>query len=431
MRVSGNQSNGQIEPRGAFETAPLTHSHPHQADSLASIAPSAPPMEQIIEKNHDLEAQAKYEQAIRLHQNGEQEASVAALLEALELNPNFDKAHDFLVSITKPENQPRPAPAAPDNGPNQRAYQAIAANNKNGFIAAASQIVDWSLDLGSNDTLVHCAAANQSPFFLNFITKNLSHNSLETFCKQKNHKGFLPLHCAAKSGSVECLKALLKAHPKSVNAQSRAHETALFIAVDNRHSECIEPLAKAGANLEVRGLGGVTPLTKALERNHAPSILLLMKLTKEISKDAIHRMMELGFTRLFKELITKGLDVNQMGATGDEGYRPLHVAVRLGWKAGVKTLMENPKIKLNAESQWGKTALDYAIECNQYHIAEMLLAKGAVSKQGYWITWFRILNAPFYVMRLLTGEKPIEDNDPSPVKKAEKKASIFSFFRSG
>jgi len=413
------------------------------AESIALLPPSSdpaespPPQEKERSEPYSEEAQAHFQRGKALYDQGLQEESVAAVLRALELNPNFEKALDFLDFITDPKRNLKPSaisspppskPIVEPVNPYKIAYEAITSNNKELFLSVANVIEDWNKELPSGDNLVHCAAMSFNLFFLNFIIKKASRECLSAACNKYNNRGFLPIHCAAEAGSFICLNTLLQVAPYSANATTKEFETPIFVAVVNNKSACIDPLCAAGANLSIRGKGGVTPLMKAIECHYPSCIRELLRMSTEISKDTLHLVMELQLTRLFKTLLDRGIDVNLMGITGEEGFCPLHVAVRLGWLDGVKILMQSAGIKLNAECLWGKTALDYAIEGNQYDIGEYLIEKGAISKHNYSFLWFRIWNARSFISRWIWGSNSMYEISLPPLKMTKSHGAKMELF---
>lgn len=95
------------------------------AESIARLPlPSEPkensPVKEEAPLEEQKEAQAHFQRGRALYDQGLQEKSVEAILKALELNPNFEKALDFLDFITNPPKPPtlpqpssRPEPSAP------------------------------------------------------------------------------------------------------------------------------------------------------------------------------------------------------------------------------------------------------------------------------------------------------------------------------
>ena len=55
------------------------------------------------------------------------------------------------------------------------------------------------------------------------------------------------------------------------------YETALTMASQNGHHQCVEILVKAGADTNVQGITGNTALMYAVQHNHPDCALILIK----------------------------------------------------------------------------------------------------------------------------------------------------------
>lgn len=53
------------------------------------------------------------------------------------------------------------------------------------------------------------------------------------------YQGMLPLHAAAISGCVKCVRALLKAYPQAMHMKDGIGYTPYHYAIDEKHEECI------------------------------------------------------------------------------------------------------------------------------------------------------------------------------------------------
>jgi tetratricopeptide (TPR) repeat protein len=85
------------------------------AACIARLPPPSEPKESSPQKEERpnevlMDAQAHLQRGRDLFDQGFQEESVAAILKALEINPNFEKALDFLDFITTPKSNPKSSP---------------------------------------------------------------------------------------------------------------------------------------------------------------------------------------------------------------------------------------------------------------------------------------------------------------------------------
>ena len=82
----------------------------------------------------------------------------------------------------------------------------------------------------------------------------------------RNQDGWTALHLATQNGHKDCLEVLIKAKA-DVNARNQNGRTALHVAALNGHKDCLEALIKANADVNAVDKNGWTPLHIALEKN--------------------------------------------------------------------------------------------------------------------------------------------------------------------
>ena len=89
-----------------------------------------------------------------------------------------------------------------------------------------------------------------------------ANNTYKVKVGSDNVKEETPLHKAAYSGDVNCVKNLIVNCTARVNEKNTDDETPLHWACYNKHAVVIENLCNAGAALELRNIEGETPLLK-------------------------------------------------------------------------------------------------------------------------------------------------------------------------
>jgi hypothetical protein len=162
------------------------------------------------------------------------------------------------------------------------------------------------------------------------------------------------LHYFCENGMTSSVKRMLDMKSIDVEAREGGREggdTCLMIAARGGHLDICRLLIDKGAQLEVKGSEGFTPLHFAASRGHIEIVRLLCD---------------------------RGANIE---ARSDEyGRRPLHFAARIAHISIVKELIEVRKADINARSVGGRTALRYAKDgkFKDLDIADFLVSKGGI-----------------------------------------------------
>ena len=193
------------------------------------------------------------------------------------------------------------------------------------------------------------------------------------------------LHTAAFCGDSEAAQELID-NGADVNANGVGGETPLFKAVRQRHTEIAQLLIDNGANVDGKNNWGTTPLQQAALNGDTEIVNLLISngaeinlqdnfggiaLNSSISKDCTKDRI-----KIIKILIDNGSDVNKQEAT--KLHTPLHDAVLWGHKEVVDILMSNGA-DINIEDMFGRTPLCLAKFKGHTKVADLL--KAAMKKQ--------------------------------------------------
>lgn len=156
--------------------------------------------------------------------------------------------------------------------------------------------------------------------------------------------------------------------------QQESLSVQLLKAVNRGDAGAIRELMRKGADIDGKGMKGLTPLHIACKNNNAEIVDLIFKFGAEPNiKDAdgntpLFILVLLGHYTLAETLISKGANVNMQN---NEGFTPLMLAAHKGDLKTVKLLIASGA-ELFTKSVLGATALDYAKFSNHTEVYEHL-----------------------------------------------------------
>ncbi|XP_026867398.2 ankyrin repeat and SOCS box protein 2b isoform X2 [Electrophorus electricus] len=183
------------------------------------------------------------------------------------------------------------------------------------------------------------------------------------------------LHEAAHCGHVNCMKALLKVKPTSVDKRTLQEQTALLIATDRKHLECVKCLLEAGADPDISNKNKETPLYKACQQGSIDIVRVILAFGGSVNQrcyrgwTALHEAVRHGSPELCETLLQAGAAIDAPNA---HGITPLLEAAR----HGRTTIMDYLICKgagVNLQSCEGTTALSEASKHGQRGMIELLL----------------------------------------------------------
>uniref|UniRef100_A0A4W4EX74 Uncharacterized protein n=1 Tax=Electrophorus electricus TaxID=8005 RepID=A0A4W4EX74_ELEEL len=178
------------------------------------------------------------------------------------------------------------------------------------------------------------------------------------------------LHEAAHCGHVNCMKALLKVDKRTLQEQ-----TALLIATDRKHLECVKCLLEAGADPDISNKNKETPLYKACQQGSIDIVRVILAFGGSVNQrcyrgwTALHEAVRHGSPELCETLLQAGAAIDAPNA---HGITPLLEAAR----HGRTTIMDYLICKgagVNLQSCEGTTALSEASKHGQRGMIELLL----------------------------------------------------------
>lgn len=117
--------------------------------------------------------------------------------------------------------------------------------------------------------VLHHAAGGTKPENTEFLMQKFTNLQLFNI---PDSKGNLPLHYAAKSGNMDAVVALLKQDGIQVDSRNQEGHTALLMATDDNLVDICSRLLKAGANINTKDNGGLTPFALAIRKRYSELI---------------------------------------------------------------------------------------------------------------------------------------------------------------
>jgi|GEM_PF-5383056 len=268
-------------------------------------------------------------------------------------------------------------PKCPLDNAKVQAFHAITTQDDALFKVVAKEIGSWNFQDPFDVPIMHYAARERNPFFLTFLLDQ------DVQLEAKDIHGFTALHHAAQWGNLAGLDRLFRKAPFLLDSVSRNGETALYLAAQNNHVDCVRFLLSVGANpdLATKGLK-MNPLICSIYLGWAEVALeLLNHSSVDLEQfirgglSALHFAVESKNALVTARLCELGADVLRSRM---DGYTALHIAVEEGWLDGVNVLLSKcPYIDLNARTISGKTPLQLALDHEHFEIVHLLRKKGA------------------------------------------------------
>ncbi|XP_017546371.1 ankyrin repeat and SOCS box protein 2b isoform X1 [Pygocentrus nattereri] len=205
--------------------------------------------------------------------------------------------------------------------------------------------------------------------------QTVSELAASTSCIQTQMEGWTALHEAAYWGQAGCVKALLKAKPTSVDKRTLQEQTALLIATDGKHLDCVKCLLEAGADPDISNKNKETPLYKACEQESIDIVRVILAFGGAVNQrchrgwTALHEAVRRGNTELCETLLQAGAAIDPPSTYG---ITPLIEAAQHGRTKVVDYLIQKGA-KVNLQSCEGTTALSEASKQGHLATVELLL----------------------------------------------------------
>lgn len=191
------------------------------------------------------------------------------------------------------------------------------------------------------------------------------------------------LHYAAFGNQPAVIETLLRAGA-DINALNRAKCTALHVAVNKQHSDCVRVLLKFRSvlNVNIQDTFGDTALHDAIGKENLEIIDLLINvpevdfsLKNKRGFNVLHHAALKGNNFATEKLLSRSRQI--VDVKKDDGFAALHLAALNGHFAVVETLLTQGQCDVNVRNNRQQTPLLLAVSQGQCGIAELLLSRGA------------------------------------------------------
>uniref|UniRef100_A0A4W2D826 Uncharacterized protein n=1 Tax=Bos indicus x Bos taurus TaxID=30522 RepID=A0A4W2D826_BOBOX len=207
---------------------------------------------------------------------------------------------------------------------------------------------------------LHLAARFGHPVLVDWLLHEGHAATLETL------EGALPLHHAAVSGDLTCLKLLTAAHRSGVNRRTHSGASPLYLACQEGHLHLAQFLVKdCGADVHLRALDGMSALHAAAARGHYSLVVWLVTFTDvgltardDDGATVLHFAARGGHTPILDRLLLMGAPIMR----DSWGGTPLHDAAENGQMECCQTLLSH-RVDPALRDDDGYTAAELA----EYH----------------------------------------------------------------
>ena len=197
----------------------------------------------------------------------------------------------------------------------------------------------------------------------------------------KDKTGFSPLHWACRSGSLAVVKVLVKAGARVCVADNKGNG-CLTVAAHHGHTETVRTLlCMPEVDVNQSNDSGFTALHHAVFEKHSDVVQLLIDAGADIDEKyavmdvaPLRCACEVGELEIVKMLVEAGADVC---ATEENGDTCLTVAAYHGHTETVRYLVGWNKVDVNHRDFSGHTALHYARQKQHADVEQFLLKHGA------------------------------------------------------
>jgi ankyrin repeat protein len=215
-----------------------------------------------------------------------------------------------------------------------------------------------------NRTEIHVAARVGNLAILEFIWNKLKpRHQHDGFLHRADLDGMTPLHYGAASGSLDCVRFLLR-EGADVNSCPEHGMTPLHYAAKSPNArEIIEVLVQAGAQVDAAASNGESALFGAVESDDKDAVAALLRagasvtLRNQYNETVLHTAAYSSSLSLLQTLVDAGAD---MTAQSTSNSTILHRAAEAGRVETVAWILQHTHLPADDANSYGWTPLHFA-----------------------------------------------------------------------
>ncbi|KAG2003864.1 hypothetical protein GB937_009357 [Aspergillus fischeri] len=228
-----------------------------------------------------------------------------------------------------------------------------------------------------NATEIHVAARVGNLAILEFIWNKLKpRHQHDGFLHRADLDGMTPLHDAAASGSLDCVRFLLR-EGADVNSCPEHGMTPLHYAAKRPNArEIIEVLVQAGAQVDAAASNGESALFGAVESDDKDAVAALLRagasvtLRNQYNETVLHTAAYSSSLSLLQTLVDAGAD---MTARSTSNSTILHRAAEAGRVETVAWILQHTHLPADDANSYGWTPLHFAAAKNHLSTVKFLV----------------------------------------------------------
>ncbi|WP_264338859.1 ankyrin repeat domain-containing protein [Wolbachia endosymbiont (group A) of Cheilosia soror] len=180
-----------------------------------------------------------------------------------------------------------------------------------------------------------------------------------------------PLHFAAQEGNSNMVQFLLD-KGADIEAQNAYNKKPLHLAVEAGKLKVVRLLLDRGANIKAADMYGQTPLDLAIKKGYEDIVEVLKQKQLDLDKELLIAA-EKGDIEKVRDSIRQGANVNVQGR---QGWTPVFWAIQKNNFNIIELLLDNSAdIKVKDNEGW--TPLHWAVQLGSLDIVECLVERGA------------------------------------------------------